>query len=366
MKPNAMRRVLLPATIAVMLLSAFWQRPYPASASCGLLADILTFGLTAVTDACAPFSSSDVGCPLANVTVRATATSHGYGYFLGGSCGAVQVSAGIDTTTKDVKEKLSGSGRTITAIWSCLDDPWTYADQPPACNRQSVNVTGNTQGVDAGSLSGATFPFSAAVLDPSSRQTLRDQLQTALKPVATPAPPVIFATQCAACIAILGAAVTPAPTPASQTPATLVYHAPSIVAGWPELSEGTEGEAVRTLQYLLEANGGTLSQSGVDGKFGPETNAAVTAYQQSQSLKQDGMVGPQTWNAILPLVQLGSTGPAVWAVQSQLLSRGVDLVVGGDFGSQMDAQVRAYQQATGLNVDGQVGPQTWQALLTGQ
>jgi peptidoglycan hydrolase-like protein with peptidoglycan-binding domain len=379
MKSYATKLMVFPIAIAIVLLAAPWQRPQPASASCGLLLDIISFGITAATDACAPFGSSDTGCPLANATVRATQSSHSYDYFLGGSCGAIQVSAGIDTTTKDVREKLSGNGRTISAIWSCLDDPWTYADQPPACSRKTMSVTGNAQGVDTGTLANATFPLSAAMLDSSARQTLRTQLQAALKPTPIPITAVGISSsssilsQCAACSAIFGALGTPTPTPAPPTPtptpqpaSTPVYHAPSIVSGWPELSQGTQGEAVKTLQYLLEASGGSLPQFGVDGKFGPETRAAVIAYQQSQGLKQDGIVGPQTWNAILPWVQLGSTGPAVAAVQSQLLSRGVDLVIGGDFGGQMDALVRAYQQSAGLYVDGQVGPQTWQALLTGQ
>ena len=36
------------------------------------------------------------------------------------------------------------------------------------------------------------------------------------------------------------------------------------------------------------------------------------------------------------------------------------------FGGQTDAAVRAYQQANGLVVDGQVGTQTWQPLLAGK
>jgi peptidoglycan hydrolase-like protein with peptidoglycan-binding domain len=64
-------------------------------------------------------------------------------------------------------------------------------------------------------------------------------------------------------------------------------------------------------------------------------------------------------------VQQGSQGAAVRAVQSQLKSRGVAIAVNGTFDAQTDAALRAYQQGHGLTVDGIVRPQTWQALLSG-
>jgi putative chitinase len=54
------------------------------------------------------------------------------------------------------------------------------------------------------------------------------------------------------------------------------------------LKLGSEGEDVKKLQTKL----------GVDpiGKFGPKTDAAVKAWQQSNGLTADGIVGPATWN----------------------------------------------------------------------
>jgi Putative peptidoglycan binding domain len=42
-----------------------------------------------------------------------------------------------------------------------------------------------------------------------------------------------------------------------------------------------------------------LPQSGIDGSFGPQTLAAVKAYQTANGLSRDGLVGPNTWHSLL-------------------------------------------------------------------
>lgn len=64
-----------------------------------------------------------------------------------------------------------------------------------------------------------------------------------------------------------------------------------------QLSKGSKGSEVRTLQILLNVkNGAKLI---VDGDFGTLTRQAVIAYQKSKGLTQDGIVGKNTWTSLL-------------------------------------------------------------------
>ena len=76
----------------------------------------------------------------------------------------------------------------------------------------------------------------------------------------------------------------------------------------------------------------------------------------------------------LPLLKRGATGTAVESAQLLLIHRGYDCggrksLLGrenpdGDFGPATAASVRAFQSASGLTPDGEIGPDTWAALLT--
>lgn len=132
------------------------------------------------------------------------------------------------------------------------------------------------------------------------------------------------------------------------------------MANWPLEREGSLGEDVKTVQYLLNAHGATLA---VDGNFGPLTKAAVETYQSSHGLGVDGIVGNQTWPALIIQVSWGITGDAVKAAQSQINSRTSYLAVDGIFGPNTDSAVRAFQGDLGLSVDGIVGPITWNHLV---
>lgn len=77
---------------------------------------------------------------------------------------------------------------------------------------------------------------------------------------------------------ILDRAVTPSPSP--EPPLR------------PTIRQGDRGDAVKELQSLLDG----LAQ---DGVFGPRTAEAVRLFQRESGLREDGVVGVNTWNALL-------------------------------------------------------------------
>ena len=64
----------------------------------------------------------------------------------------------------------------------------------------------------------------------------------------------------------------------------------------PTLKQGSSGPDVTKLQQKLKDLG--FDPKGVDGKFGHDTKAAVVDFQQSKGLQADGIVGPQTLEAL--------------------------------------------------------------------
>ena len=143
---------------------------------------------------------------------------------------------------------------------------------------------------------------------------------------------------------------------------------PDPIAPWPLVKRGDEIFPVRSLQDLLRARNHPV---GVDGIFGPLTEAAVKAFQQGNGLAADGIVGPLTWPKLVVQVQNGSTGDAVRGVQEvikfhdQSDGEGTPIQIDGIFGPRTEAWVRGFQTAVGTASDGIVGPITWRAMVSG-
>lgn len=64
------------------------------------------------------------------------------------------------------------------------------------------------------------------------------------------------------------------------------------------------------------------------------------------------------------LLEQGSTGDAVVALQECLNQIGYDLDVDGIFGHGTHVAVRDFQRNNDLDADGIVGPHTWDALAS--
>jgi hypothetical protein len=68
-------------------------------------------------------------------------------------------------------------------------------------------------------------------------------------------------------------------------------------------------------------------------------------------------------SSALAVIGSGAKGDLVVWAQEHLLTAGETTSVNGNFGSTTLAAVIAFQTAHGLSVDGVIGPQTWAALL---
>jgi peptidoglycan hydrolase-like protein with peptidoglycan-binding domain len=151
----------------------------------------------------------------------------------------------------------------------------------------------------------------------------------------------------------------------------------------PILRFGDEGDEVKVLQALLQSQG--YFDAGVGGHFQDKTKQAVVYFQQThldedgKPLEVDGEVGDDTWWALYhpsgmlekshPLLKFGDAGDEVKVLQSLLQSQGYfPAALGGHFQEKTKQAVVYFQQThlgregKPLEVDGEVGDDTWWAL----
>ncbi|MGD1856725.1 MAG: peptidoglycan-binding protein [Leptolyngbyaceae cyanobacterium] len=199
---------------------------------------------------------------------------------------------------------------------------------------------------------------------------------------------------------------------ASIEPDKLSNRSAVIIAQANEVLElGSSGNAVREVQAMLSLLG--YYSGAVDGTYGEATMTAVNQFQADAGLPADGVVGPATWQRLLPTLtaleqpqqpdgsnsndapaspietaiepvepiidpaenptgtagtlpalQLGDQGEDVTTLQRRLAETGFYTGgIDGVFGLQTEQAVLQFQQQSGLDVDGVVGPATWTELL---
>jgi len=67
----------------------------------------------------------------------------------------------------------------------------------------------------------------------------------------------------------------------------------------PELCRGNVGEAVKSMQILLESRGYSLGIWSADGQFGWATLSALLKFQQDLGLEKDGICGKNSWQRLI-------------------------------------------------------------------
>jgi len=135
---------------------------------------------------------------------------------------------------------------------------------------------------------------------------------------------------------------------------------------------GDRGEPVRDIQRRLTDLGVLVV---VDGTYGPRTADSVAQFQESRGLPADGIVGPDTWRALVEAgFRLGDRmlyrrspmmrGDDVSRLQRSLGSLGFDAgKVDGLFGPDTLRAVLDFQRNRGMSEDGIAGREVVDELL---
>jgi serine/threonine protein kinase len=91
----------------------------------------------------------------------------------------------------------------------------------------------------------------------------------------------------------------PTPTKTATAPATPPWISQCTYYSGTELTtRGDKGQRVVQVQCMLTKRGYSVGGSGVDGQFGEDTASAVRLFQSDKGLEVDGDVGPNTWAAL--------------------------------------------------------------------
>lgn len=127
-------------------------------------------------------------------------------------------------------------------------------------------------------------------------------------------------------------------------------------------TEDLKTEGIRKFQAWLNSN----YRSGLteDGIYGPLTKtAAIKALQTNIGVTADGIWGANS-KAACPTLAQGSSGSDVYILQGMLYCRGyVYSGFDGQYGAMTVSEVKSYQGANSLSVDGMAGKNTFTSLF---
>ena len=149
-----------------------------------------------------------------------------------------------------------------------------------------------------------------------------------------------------------------------------VVLAAALAATPATLASGGRNPQVAGLQVALRAQG--LYRGPIDAISGPETVAAVRAFQRSQGLPVTGLADSRTRAAMGPLggplfgartLHRGAFGWDVAVLQFLLVRQGISVPINAYFDVPTLHGVRVMQGRLHLRPDGVVGPNTFAALV---
>lgn len=202
-----------------------------------------------------------------------------------------------------------------------------------------------------------------------------------------------------------------AASPSLLTPHTQLGTSTVVQKAKDVLKPGSVGNSVKDVQSMLALMG--YYSGPVDGNYGQSTADAVGRFQAAVGLDADGVIGPITWQYLLPntdtlsappqrtpptentspnnasgsnqtaginssssesvitstagnlpILRFEDSGPSVKKLQERLAIIGLYAgPLDSEFGVQTEQAVINFQRRAGLIDDGVVGPATWQELL---
>ena len=143
------------------------------------------------------------------------------------------------------------------------------------------------------------------------------------------------------------------------------------------IQPGSTGDDVKRLQRVLARRLLWNPFGPITGLFDGTLESSVKAFQQSNGLAADGVVGPSTWAKLppyreaSPTVALGSLGPVVAWLQRALAGKIVQVsfapyadAIDGIFGPLTEASVKALQTWAQVPATGVVDDASWFVWLT--
>lgn len=156
------------------------------------------------------------------------------------------------------------------------------------------------------------------------------------------------------------------------------------------LKQGDIGISVNKMQAylnLFQERNLIQTRNLQDGVYGPRTMAAVQEFQRYAGLPQDGVIGNNTWDAIvnklrelgiitnIPIasnrffLSSGATGIGVFKMQEYLNEIAETnaclrpIPVDGMYGPRTTTAVQMFQYLYDLTIDGVIGSRTWDAII---